>query len=180
GGSGRGGGAALERVAAGRPLALSMAAALVGAGAPVAAAGVPAAPGALVDHLAELFLEDVADPTTRRVLQAACLVRTVTAPPVEAMLPAVPPADPPPPPRSPRGRARAGGGPRRRPPPGRRRGSPPPRRPAPPPPARSRRPLRACARPTAAPQPLPSPGRCARRRARSSGARPPTSSTCSR
>ena len=85
--------AALERVAAGHPLALSMAAALVGAGAPVAAAGVPEAPGALVDHLAELFLEDVPDPTTRRVLQAACLVRTVTAPLVAAMLPDVPPED---------------------------------------------------------------------------------------
>jgi hypothetical protein len=85
--------AALERVAAGHPLALSMAAALVGAGAPVAAAGVPAAPGALVDHLAELFLDDVPDPTTRRVLQAACLVRTVTAPLVEAMLPDVPPEE---------------------------------------------------------------------------------------
>jgi hypothetical protein len=85
--------AALERVAAGHPLALSMAAALVGAGAPVAAAGVPTAPGALVDHLAELFLEDVPDPTTRRVLQAACLVRTVTAPLALAMLPDVPPED---------------------------------------------------------------------------------------
>ena len=85
--------AALERVAAGHPLALSMSAALVGAGAPVPAAGVPSAPGALVDHLAELFLEDVPDPTTRRVLQAACLVRTVTAPLVEAMLPDVPPED---------------------------------------------------------------------------------------
>jgi hypothetical protein len=85
--------AVLERVAAGLPLALSMATALVGAGTPVGAAGVPAAPGALVDHLAELFLEDVPDPTTRRVLQAACLVRTVTAPLVEAMLPDVPPED---------------------------------------------------------------------------------------
>jgi hypothetical protein len=82
----------LERVAAGHPLALSMAAALVGAGGPVAA-GVAAAPGALVDHLAELFLEDVPDPTTRRVLQAACLVRTVTAPLVQAMLPDVAPED---------------------------------------------------------------------------------------
>lgn len=84
---------ALERVAAGHPLALSMAVALAGTGAPVAAAGVPAAPGALVDHLAELFLEDVPDPTTRRVLQAACLVRTVTAPLVAAMLPDVPPEE---------------------------------------------------------------------------------------
>jgi hypothetical protein len=83
--------AALEHVAAGHPLALSMAAALVGAGASVSAAGVP--PGALVDHLAELFLEDVPDPTTRRVLQAACLVRTVTAPLVEAMLPDLPAED---------------------------------------------------------------------------------------
>ena len=85
--------AALERVAAGHPLALSMAVALVGAGGPVAAAGGAAAPGALVDHLAELFLEDVPNPTTRRVLQAACLVRTVTAPLVEAMLPDLPPED---------------------------------------------------------------------------------------
>ena len=85
--------AALERIAAGHPLALSMAAALAGAGAQVAAAGMAAAPGALVDHLAELFLEDVPDPTTRRVLQAACLVRTVTAPLVEAMLPDIPPED---------------------------------------------------------------------------------------
>ena len=83
--------AALERVAAGHPLALSMAVALVGAGASVA--GASGAPGALVDHLAELFLEDVPDPTTRRVLQAACLVRTVTAPLMEAMLPDVPAED---------------------------------------------------------------------------------------
>ena len=85
--------AVIERVAAGHPLALSMAAALVAAGAPVLAAGVPAAPGALVDHLAELFLEDVPDPITRQVLQAACLVRTVTAPLIAAMLPDVPPED---------------------------------------------------------------------------------------
>lgn len=85
--------ATLERIAAGHPLALSMAAALAGAGGHVAAAGIAAAPGALVDHLAELFLEDVPDPTTRRVLQAACLVRTVTAPLVEAMLPDVAPED---------------------------------------------------------------------------------------
>jgi len=85
--------AELERVAAGHPLALSMAVALASAGAPVQAAGVPVAPGALVDHLAELFLEDVPDPTTRRVLEAACLVRTVTTPLIEAMLPDVPPDD---------------------------------------------------------------------------------------
>jgi len=84
--------AALERVAAGHPLALSMAAALVGAGGSVRT-GVSGAPGALVDHLAELFLEDVPDPTTRRVLQAACLVRTVTAPVIEAMLPDLPAED---------------------------------------------------------------------------------------
>jgi MoxR-like ATPase len=82
--------AELERVAGGHPLALSMAVALVGTGAPVSTMGAASAPDALVDQLAELFLEEVPDATTRRVLQAACLVRTVTTPLVEAMLPDIP------------------------------------------------------------------------------------------
>jgi len=81
----------LEHVAAGHPLALSMAAALATAGASVGTAGMASPPGALVDHLAELFLDEVPDVTTRRVLQAACLIRTVTSPLIEAMLPDIPP-----------------------------------------------------------------------------------------
>jgi hypothetical protein len=60
---------------------------------PRAAATFAEAPAGLVDHLAELFLEDVPDPVTRRALQAACLIRTVTVPLVDAMLPGVLPEE---------------------------------------------------------------------------------------
>ena len=73
----------LNRVARGHPLALSLGVALLSAGGHVRGT---AARHQVLEHMAALFLED-ADPLTTQVVQAACLVRTATAPLLAAMLP---------------------------------------------------------------------------------------------
>jgi Transcriptional regulatory protein, C terminal/NACHT domain len=77
----------LNRVARGHPLALSLGLALHSAGGQVR--GSAAARHEVLEHMAALFLED-ADPQTKQVLEAACLVRTATAPLLAAMLPHIP------------------------------------------------------------------------------------------
>src|SRR5262249_58022510 len=73
----------LNRVARGHPLALSLGLALYLAGGQVR--GSAATRHQVLEHMAALFLED-ADSETIQVLQAACLVRTATAPLLAAML----------------------------------------------------------------------------------------------
>jgi hypothetical protein len=77
----------LNRVAHGHPMALSMGLALYFAGGQVR--GSAATRHQVLEHMAELFLED-ADSGTTQVVQAACLVRTATAPLLAAMLPHIP------------------------------------------------------------------------------------------
>jgi DNA-binding winged helix-turn-helix (wHTH) protein len=77
----------LNRVACGHPLALSLGLALYSAGGQVR--GSAATHYQVLEHMAELFLED-ADSETEKVAQAACLVRTATAPLFAAMLPDIP------------------------------------------------------------------------------------------
>src|ERR1700758_5041598 len=77
----------LNRVARGHPLALSLGMALYVAGGQVR--GNAATRHQVLEHMAELFLEDT-DSGTKQVLEAACLVRTATAPLLAAMLPDVP------------------------------------------------------------------------------------------
>src|SRR5262249_26241324 len=77
----------LNRVAHGHPLALSLGLALHSAGGHVR--GSAAARHQVLEHMAALFLEE-ADSETTQVVQAACLVRTATAPLMAAMLPHVP------------------------------------------------------------------------------------------
>lgn len=77
----------LNRVARGHPLALSLGLALYFAGGQVR--GSAATRHQVLEHMAELFLED-ADSVTIQVVQAACLVRTATAPLLAAMLPDIP------------------------------------------------------------------------------------------
>jgi hypothetical protein len=74
----------LNRVAHGHPLALSLGLALHSAGGQVR--GGAATRHQLLEHMAALFLED-SDSGTRQVVEAACLVRTATAPLLAAMLP---------------------------------------------------------------------------------------------
>jgi AAA ATPase domain len=74
----------LNRVAHGHPMALSMGLALYFAGGQVR--GSAATRHQVLEHMAALFLED-ADSETKQVVQAACLVRTATAPLLAAMLP---------------------------------------------------------------------------------------------
>src|SRR5215468_6007037 len=74
----------LNRVGRGHPLALSLGLALHFAGGQVR--GCAAAGHQVLEHMAALFLEE-ADPGTIQVVQAACLVRTATAPLLAAMLP---------------------------------------------------------------------------------------------
>jgi hypothetical protein len=76
----------LNRVARGHPLALSLGLALYLAGGQVRGS---ATLHQVVEHMAELFLED-ADSETIQVVQAACLVRTATAPLLAAMVPHIP------------------------------------------------------------------------------------------
>lgn len=73
----------LNWIAHGHPLALSLGVALYSAGGKVR--GSEATRHEVVEHLAELFLEGV-DPRTRETMEAACLVRTATAPLLAAML----------------------------------------------------------------------------------------------
>ena len=77
----------LNRVARGHPLALSLGLALYSAGRQVR--GSAATRHQVLEHMAALFLED-ADSGTIQVVQAACLVRTATAPLLAAMLPHIP------------------------------------------------------------------------------------------
>jgi hypothetical protein len=78
----------LNRVARGHPLALSLGLALHFAGGQVR--GSAATRHQVLEHMAELFLED-ADCKTIQAVQAACLVRTATAPLLAAMLSDIPP-----------------------------------------------------------------------------------------
>jgi hypothetical protein len=77
----------LNRVAHGLPLGLSLGLALYSAGGQVR--GSAATRHEVLEHMAALFLED-ADPATIQVVQAACLLRTATAPLLAAMLPHIP------------------------------------------------------------------------------------------
>jgi hypothetical protein len=77
----------LNRVVRGHPLALSLGLALYFAGGQ--ARGSAATRHQVLEHMAALFLED-ADSGTIQVVQAACLVRTATAPLLAAMLPHIP------------------------------------------------------------------------------------------
>ena len=74
----------LNRLARGHPLALSLGLALYSAGGQVR--GSASTRHQVLEHMAALFLED-ADSATIQVVQAACLVRTATAPLLAAMLP---------------------------------------------------------------------------------------------
>jgi hypothetical protein len=74
----------LNRVARGHPMALSMGLALYFAGGQVR--GSAATRHQVLEHMAKLFLED-ADASTAQIVQAACLIRTATAPLMTAMLP---------------------------------------------------------------------------------------------
>ena len=77
----------LNRIARGHPLALSLGSALYFAGRQVR--GSAATLHQVLEHMAALFLEN-ADLQTTQVVQAACLVRTATAPLLAAMLPHIP------------------------------------------------------------------------------------------
>src|SRR6516164_7894723 len=77
----------LNRIARGHPLALSLGLALYSAGCQVR--GSAATRHQVVEHMAALFLQD-ADSETVQLVQAACLVRTATAPLLAAMLPHIP------------------------------------------------------------------------------------------
>ncbi len=77
----------LNRVARGHPMALSLGLALYSAGGQVR--GSASTRHQVLEHMAELFLEN-ADPATIPVVQAASLVRTATAPLMAAMLPHIP------------------------------------------------------------------------------------------
>lgn len=77
----------LNRVARGHPLALSLGLAFYAAGGQVR--GSAAAHHQVLEHMAALFLEDI-DSETIDVVQAACLIRTATAPLLAAMLPHIP------------------------------------------------------------------------------------------
>jgi Transcriptional regulatory protein, C terminal len=77
----------LNRVARGHPLALSLGLALYRAGGQVR--GSAATRHQVLEHMAALFLDD-ADSETKQVVQAACLIRTATAPLLAAMLPHIP------------------------------------------------------------------------------------------
>jgi hypothetical protein len=74
----------LNRVAHGHPMALSLGLALYFAGGQVR--GEAATRHQVLEHMAGLFLED-ADAATAQIVQAACLIRTATAPLMAAMVP---------------------------------------------------------------------------------------------
>ena len=77
----------LNRVARGHPLALSLGLALHFVGGQVR--GSAATRHQVLEHMAALFLDD-ADSQTKQIVEAACLVRTATAPLLAAMLPNIP------------------------------------------------------------------------------------------
>ena len=74
----------LNQVARGHPMALSLGSALYFSGGQVG--GSAATRHEVLEHMAALFLEG-ADEGTVRIVQAACLIRTATAPLMAAMLP---------------------------------------------------------------------------------------------
>ncbi|HLY43188.1 MAG TPA: winged helix-turn-helix domain-containing protein [Terracidiphilus sp.] len=74
----------LNRVTRGHPMALSLGVALYSAGGKMGARA--ASRHQVMEHMAALFLEGT-DSQTKQVLEAACLVRTATAPLLAAMLP---------------------------------------------------------------------------------------------
>jgi Transcriptional regulatory protein, C terminal len=80
----------LNSVACGHPLALSLGLALYSVRGQVRASA--ATCHEVIEQMASLFLED-ADSETKQVVQAACLVRTATAPLLAAMLPHIPADD---------------------------------------------------------------------------------------
>jgi hypothetical protein len=77
----------LNRFARGHPLALSLGVALYSAGGQVRRSA--STRHEVLEHMAALFLED-ADAATKQIVEAACLVRTATAPLLAAMLPDIP------------------------------------------------------------------------------------------
>lgn len=77
----------LNRIARGHPLALSLGLALYFSGAQVR--GSTSTRHQVLEHMAALFLED-ADAGTKQAVEAACLVRTATAPLLASMLPEIP------------------------------------------------------------------------------------------
>jgi hypothetical protein len=82
---------ALEGICRGLPLALTLAASLQGsAGTMAVSAGVGQR---IIEELSRLYISDVTDPQTRRVLEAACVVRRATVPLLGAMLPDASPQD---------------------------------------------------------------------------------------
>ena len=81
----------INRLAHGNPLALKLAAATVAAD-PSRDLEIQALPEA-IDALTRLYLADVTDPVTRRVLQACSVVRRVTHSVLHAMLPETAPDD---------------------------------------------------------------------------------------
>lgn len=81
----------LNRVIHGHPLAIRLAASAAAGRADLGIDDIAAS--AVVDELTRLFLEDVPDPTTREVLEAASVVRRTTASLLAALLPAIPPQD---------------------------------------------------------------------------------------
>jgi ABC-type cobalamin/Fe3+-siderophores transport system ATPase subunit len=82
---------ALEGICRGLPLALTLAASLQGsAGTMAISAGVGQR---IIEELSRLYISDVTDPQTRRVLEAASVVRRATVPLLGAMLPDASPQD---------------------------------------------------------------------------------------
>jgi hypothetical protein len=82
---------ALEGICRGLPLALTLAASLQGsAGTMAVSDGVGQR---IIEELSRLYISDVTDPQTRRVLEAASVVRRATVPLLGAMLPDASPQD---------------------------------------------------------------------------------------
>lgn len=81
----------LDRICHGHPLALTLAASLRQTGADIAmSAGIEQR---VVEYLSGLFLTDITDPQTRRALEASSVVRRVTLPALNALLPGTSPHD---------------------------------------------------------------------------------------
>ena len=81
----------LEGICRGHPLALTLAAALQGSERTMSlTAGVGQR---IIEELSRLYISDIPDPHTRRVLEAASVVRRVTVPLLAAMLPDASPQD---------------------------------------------------------------------------------------
>ena len=83
--------AALERLGRGHPLALKLAAAAAAERPDLAAEDV--AGPRLLDELTRLYVSDIQDPTTRRALEAAAVVRRTTTSLIASLLPDVAPED---------------------------------------------------------------------------------------